>query len=232
MNYATVSKRCKRCKDMKDISHFGVHHKTKDGYQTVCNECHRIASTKAMAKKVKVARVKEEKVCPCCNTSKPLVLFYKNKVTKDGFMNICKSCFKIKYKKTLQTKPKPILIKKDIPNIGGHPITQVKCLRCGDLLPVSEFYDNEFGKDIICKKCRDIRNHTIKPASFTIKDGFTVSKDGIKQTIEDKPLSKVDNIPESPDMNQVLDDAVISNLIGSFILSGIALFKHIIKDVK
>jgi uncharacterized metal-binding protein len=36
------------------------------------------------------------KVCRCCKIEKDLKDFSKNKVTKDGFQNICKPCLKEK----------------------------------------------------------------------------------------------------------------------------------------
>lgn len=205
---------------MKTVDHFGVHHKTKDGYQTVCKECHRTAS---IASSKKPNKIKEEKICSCCKISKPYVLFYKNKVTSDGFMNVCKNCFRIKYNsnKTLQTKSKPIIIKEDKklqPSIGGHEVTSLGCLGCKKTLPISEFEDSvsgNFGKALYCKGCS--KETTQTHTNFTVKDGFAVLKE--KQ-------------PEANRIDEVVSDATLAHLVGSFIKTGVAIVKHIIKDLK
>lgn len=212
-------KSCKRCHYSKTTDHFGVHHKTKDGYQTICKECHRTAS---IASSKKAIKIKEEKICSCCKISKPFSLFYKNKVTSDGFMNVCKNCFRIKYKsnKTLQTKSKPIIIKEDKklqPSIGGHEVTSLGCLGCKKTLPISEFEDSvsgNFGKALYCKKCSiQVTTPTVKATGFIVKDGFV-----IKNEVKQEP--------------SMLEDATLAHLVGTFIRTGITLFKYIMKEVK
>jgi len=181
VNYATLSKRCKRCQDMKTVDHFGTHAKTKDGYQTICNECHRIASTKAMAKKVKVARVKEGKVCHCCKSLQPYHNYYKNVATSDKLMYICKDCFGKKYRK------------KSTPVNNNTPLPDVKTIKPSIVTP------------------------TVKATGFTVKDGFA-----IKNEVKKEPTR----------IEEMVTDATLAHLVGTFIRTGITLFKYIMKEMK
>lgn len=220
MNMSMVCKRCKCCGEMLSITRFGKHYKTRDGYQTICKDCCREKSIVASKTTPVITMVKEQKLCKCCNTSKPLELFYKNKATSDGLMYICKRCFEIKYRKnvTLQSKPKPIIIKEKLPpSIGGHEVTSLDCLGCKKSLPISEFEDSvsgNFGKALYCKKCSiQVTTPTVKATGFTVKDGFA-----IKNEVKQEP--------------SMLEDATLAHLVGTFIRTGITLFKYITKEVK
>lgn len=148
-------------------------------------------------------------------------------------MYLCKRCFEIKYRKnvTLQSKSKPIIIKEDKklpPNIGNNHVgSKLYCLGCREMLPVSDFEDSTSGKELYCKKCSNKANiQPINAASFTINDGFTISKNSI---VNKEPIPKQ---IEQTSIEEVISDATLEKLVGSLIKTGVAIVKHIMKDLK
>jgi len=90
-------KLCKVCKIEKDLIHYGLHKKTKDGHNYICYECRaeierkrRIA--KGIAPKPKPIVNEDSKECLRCHEIKSVIDFAKNSRGRLGVGCYCKPC--------------------------------------------------------------------------------------------------------------------------------------------
>lgn len=181
------------------------------------------------------------KRCKVCNDMKSIQNFGKHVKTKDGYQTVCKDC-----QRNTSLSIKPIKLH----YIGNKKI----CTCCKVPKDKKYYYNNTKTKDGLMYFCKDCfntkyrknkkRNKTtiqtkqpllsfkenppLNPTSFTIKDGFTISKDSIKK----EPTPPTPKPVEPSRIEEVVSDVTLAHLIGSFIKTGVAIVKHIIKDIK
>jgi len=91
-----ITKKCTKCKEEKGIDLFGKRKTGRDGINSVCKECARVAglerSTLECAKEKEVVVIK---TCSKCKLEQSPEVFRKCSECRDGLQQPCKSCRKI-----------------------------------------------------------------------------------------------------------------------------------------
>jgi hypothetical protein len=150
------------------------------------------------------------KKCCDCKIEKPLSDFYPCKSCKDGLMRRCKLCFGI-YRIRLKARNQS--------DIAGIKKTK-KCNKCGNVLPLTDFYTRKKGDKIIffspCKKCNAVTQkrhyHAAEGGKILSEIDSIKQIDGIlrelseNQFIIDKEKSKEQQIVEN--LQRETDDAI------------------------
>ncbi len=95
------NKQCTKCKEVKPATAFSRNKGRKDGLQSRCKECRKVAASPAgradvAARKAKKAEMRGAglKKCGRCKEVKPLTAFGRDKGRKDGLVSRCKDCCK------------------------------------------------------------------------------------------------------------------------------------------
>jgi protein-arginine kinase activator protein McsA len=82
------------------------------------------------------------KTCRKCGETKPLSEFYKNKESKDGHLNICKTC-------------KCVYQRNRTENLEYINVQSKVCAKCGELKDSSEFHKASCNIDKLQHYCKD-----------------------------------------------------------------------------
>lgn len=85
---------CNKCLKPKSPNNYMPDARNKDGLQSICNDCRRMAKQQARikAKKNGPTKIVSEKICNGCKLPKPVSEFYKDLGIADGHATICKKC--------------------------------------------------------------------------------------------------------------------------------------------
>lgn len=144
---------CPTCGVEKSVDQFATHKKAKDGKNWQCIECHK---QRMKAQRARISEIKKqpitEKCCSTCKDIKCICLFSRNKVTKDGFTNVCKACASI-YRRRKEERYRNKNRATKFIYVDGHT---KKCSSCKQILPVVSFYTSVISRDglnKICKSC-------------------------------------------------------------------------------
>jgi hypothetical protein len=132
-------KQCQTCKQILPADQFARNKRKKDGLDFVCKQCSKRLREQYSIRwrKERAQRTSEdftlfpafEKACSICQETKPAVLFYTRKYSKDGYNASCMECDRERQRRYLErqkTRPKVTPENK-------------RCSACKRLLPASAF---------------------------------------------------------------------------------------------
>ena len=89
--------KCPKCKVLKSESEFHRSSRVKRGFQYYCKTSQNTMSEERRQKRIAngPTLIRDSKVCPRCNTKKPISQFGKYKSSPDGHIHYCKPCWVI-----------------------------------------------------------------------------------------------------------------------------------------
>lgn len=151
-------KQCQACQQILPAGRFAKNKRKKDGLDFVCKQCSKRLREQYSVRwrKEREQRTSEdfslfpafEKTCSICHETKPVVLFYTRKNSKDGYNASCMECNRERQKRYLERqKTRP----KDVPE-------SKRCSACKLLLPASAFNtcnQRNDGLNIYCRSCQN-----------------------------------------------------------------------------
>ena len=153
---------CRTCHQKKPINEFVKDKTCKNGYRDECKQCKEKRNKKYLVKWAEERSTKtipEEKKCNYCHQIKPISDYTMDKHSKDGFSHSCRDCKTLKQQKLVEKWKKERIQNKNI-------IPPAKrCIKCKQILPVSQFGSNIRSKDglsNICRKCQKKRTSEYK----------------------------------------------------------------------
>jgi hypothetical protein len=149
------TKQCSKCGEIKPLSCFPRNNGLKSGYGSWCKPCSSqktIFCREKLKEKNKINPPERfgTKRCSKCGDVKDISQFDRNIGTTDGYRSQCKSCVAKVAKKRIEKIKEQNKI---------NPPTTVgtkRCLKCGDVLSLNEFYNcisSLDGFSLRCKKC-------------------------------------------------------------------------------
>ena len=97
--YPEGFKRCSVCDNILPISSFVNTKRNRDGKTGHCKKCHikknkKINSSQINSSQINSSQINSSqiKICTKCKAVKEITNFHKDKLSKDGFKNMCKDC--------------------------------------------------------------------------------------------------------------------------------------------
>ena len=100
-----LTKQCRSCNAVKPVTEYYNKTHSSDGYDPYCTVCKLEKAKKykmnpifSMKTKSVLSEDGKSKFCGGCETTKPIIEFYKTKNTKDGISTRCVVCYKQNYR--------------------------------------------------------------------------------------------------------------------------------------
>lgn len=152
-------KTCRKCGRVLPKENFSKNASSPDGLQITCRDC-AAAAFKSWQEKQKERKnpmkydqdmetPTQTKRCPKCGRDLPRDAFYPKLEAKDGLQSYCKECAKPKVKKDAE-KPE-------------QPAAETRtCSKCGQDLPLDEFYLKNGKPHTMCKSC--VKKYNVEQA--------------------------------------------------------------------
>ena len=151
-----------------------------------------------------------QKICNKCGISKDITEFHKDKYSKDGYKNTCKSCIKkstfiyknicsICGKEFISNKNNRLFCSKKCRGLSERKRIIFKCDNCGKEISIKQsYYKEDLKHHFCCRKCSDEYNHKINNISFkcdycgkeTITNLFQYNKSNGKHFCSQKCVKK------------------------------------------
>ena len=154
----TTEKQCQVCRQVLPAERFARNKRKKDGLDFVCKQCSKRLREQYSVRwgEERARQDKEEftlfpafeKTCSICHATKPVVMFYTRKHSKDGYSSSCMECDRERQRRYInrqKTRPKVTPENK-------------RCSACKRLLPASAFNtcnQRNDGLNIYCRACQN-----------------------------------------------------------------------------
>lgn len=153
----TALKECSICHTLKPLSSFSKNKTTLDGHSQMCTSCvikvrEENATVWSSERKEKGVIVREQR-CSACERVLPISMFSKDRERKSGYYDICKACYRKKERAVFSRWERQR--KKEAFDFSLDTLTEKKCLSCGRVLPLSNFWRRQASKDGYNPYCRE-----------------------------------------------------------------------------
>lgn len=155
-------KLCKHCGIEKPLTMFYRDVTRSDGHRSRCNCCqsaaakaryasyrktHPTASQQARAHRSELYQL-GKKQCTDCGNEKHLSCFYRNSDRLDGYLRVCKVCYKSRYVRK-DPRQKIWMTQRSL-----REVDKKQCLKCSQIKSLSEFRAVAKNRDGFCNHCK------------------------------------------------------------------------------
>lgn len=152
-------KKCayRKCDKIKNIDDFSLHAMSPDGHSSICNAC--LANSYKNRLKYKPGTIEEKQCTGDCNDILHISNFRINKLSKDGYNNICIKCEKNRRDNYILTgrqefflKEKSNRLKRKFNIISEYLVKM--CSKCDHPKPITDFNKNSSSSDGYSSLCK------------------------------------------------------------------------------
>lgn len=143
-------KSCPTCKEVKAVFDFSKSSSTKDGLNYQCIPCHKTRMRRQRSfNSVRPKLQADQKRCSKCRDVKKVDEFNKNRVTADGFNNVCRVC-----ESEYRVKRESMYAESNKSGLPMVEVSELRCCKCKVTQPAIQFSTSVRTKTGLKRSCK------------------------------------------------------------------------------